>query len=380
MSLNHAIELVPQKNDPEVLLHPKATLCGPVLDHKFVCSGEMAPLSDGRVLMTYAGLSKNVHQLKIGEASVSVITSDSELSQEGWSSKREIIHHPECKACGPSLLRDKKGTLWLFYLGFIQHEEWQNGEPGNETVSDVWCARSDDDGKTWDDRKMIFKGYCGATRGAIQHPCGALVVPISYLVRNPGRYVSTCVVSKDDGKTWQLGEGIDIGQQGDHAGAVEPTVVELSDGRLWLLIRTNLGYFMDSYSSDCGMTWTKPVESALRSPSSPGFLHRLSSGRICLIWNNTMDRAERIEAVEGEIFSGSDIDMSVRDTLSVALTDDDGASWTKPVEVAKSLQLSYPKILEVSPGKLLFGCQWVSQDWDRLRPVYFKMNEKDLLG
>ena len=72
--------------------------------------------------------------------------------------------------------------------------------------------------------------------------------------------------------------------------------------------------------------------------------------------------------------------MSVRDTLSVSLTDDDGASWTEPVDVAKSLQLSYPKILEVSPGKLLFGCQWVSREWDRLRPVYFRMKEEDLLS
>ena len=37
---------------------------------------------------------------------------------------------------------------------------------------------------------------------------------------------------------------------GDHAGAIEPVVVERKDGTIWMLIRTTRGQFWQSTSSD----------------------------------------------------------------------------------------------------------------------------------
>ena len=48
---------------------------------------------------------------------------------------------------------------------------------------------------------------------------------------------------------------LDLGGQGDHSGAIEPTFEELSDGRLFMLIRTNYDQFWTAYSADKGQSW-----------------------------------------------------------------------------------------------------------------------------
>lgn len=368
---------MPSPDDSEILLHTDIRLCGPDYREAMVCTGGAALTGDGRVIAVFAGLPRSPHSLELGEGSLSIRYSKSpRLERDNWTDGHEIVRHEDCHAVGPSILRDRDGILWVFYLGFVR-SEWKDGEPTDRTVSNIWCVRSFDDGLTWVDRKCIFEGYCGATRGAIQVATGEIVVPISYVVRNPGRYLSACLVTRDGGETWELKGSMDIGQCGDHAGAVEPSVVELRDGRLWIQIRTNLGYFMDAYSSDLGVTWTDPVASAITSPSAPGYLLRLSSGRIALAWNNTMDRVASVEAKVGAEFSGDSIDMSLRDTLSIAFSDDDGVTWGLPVEIAKSLQLSYPRLLEITPGVILCGCQRVEPDWNHLRQINMLIRESD---
>lgn len=372
--------LQPSPDDSEILIHPEAQICGPDYEEAMVCTGGAALTGDGRVIVVFAGLPRSPHRLEPGEGSLSIRFSKSPtLERDNWTEGHEIVRHDDCHAVGPSILRDRDGVLWVFYLGFVR-SEWKDGEPTDRTISNIWCVRSYDDGITWTDRKCIFRGYCGATRGAIQVATGEIVVPISYVVRNPGRYLSACLVTRDGGETWELKGSVDIGQCGDHAGAVEPSVVELKDGRLWLQIRTNLGYFMDSYSSDLGLAWSPPVASAITSPSAPGYLLRIASGRIALAWNNTMDRAAKAEADADTEFSGDRIDMSLRDTLSIAFSDDDGASWSDPVEIAKSIQLSYPRLLEIAPGVILCGCQRVEPDWNRLRQVNLLLREADFLS
>jgi len=168
-------------------------------------------------------------------------------------------------------------------------------------------------------------------------------------------------VSADGGKHWKLSTNIDLGGHGDHAGAIEPTVVQLKDGRIWMLIRTTKGRLLESFSTDNGMTWGKATPTPIGSPSAPAYITRLKSGRLALVWNNTMATTRG------------------RDTLSMALSEDDGKSWTKPVECVRSVQLSYPFILEHEPGRLLVGCNHVMPGWKRVAPVLFRVSEQLLL-
>ena len=66
---------------------------------------------------------------------------------------------------------------------------------------------------------------------------------------------------------------------------MEATVAELSNGRLLMLIRTNLDRFWEAYSDDGGRYWREIRPSQIDASSSPGYLIRLASGRLALVWN-----------------------------------------------------------------------------------------------
>ena len=84
------------------------------------------------------------------------------------------------------------------------------------------------------------------------------------------------------GRSNRFGEA---GGYGDHAGALEPTVVELKDGRIWMMIRTNKGQFYQAFSNDHALTWTRANPTGILSPNAPGFVTRLQSGRLAFVWN-----------------------------------------------------------------------------------------------
>jgi len=353
---------------PEVWHHPEAEICGPQIDHAMCTGGKTIRLADGRIMMLYSG-PVNPHNRPPGTCRTYMRTSADECAT--WSAEREIIHHPECQAWGGPSLRDHEGALWVFYLGFYASvwDKATNEPDMDKTRSDLWAARSLDEGETWGDNQMIFGGYTGASNDAKVASSGHIIVPFSYLVPQPGRLVSACVVSPDGGATWELGEAIDIGQQGDHAGALEPVIVELQDGRIWMLIRTDLGHFLQAFSEDHGLSWSEPTPTQITSPSAPCHIIRLASGRLALIWNNFGEMSTDVR----------------RSALSMALSEDDGQSWTEPVVCLRALeaeypQVSYPCICEISPGEMLVSCNHVLSGWNRAQPVLMRISEKTLLN
>ena len=352
---------------PEVWRHEKAELCGPEIDHPMCTGGATIGLKGGRVLFIYSG-PVNPHGQPPGTCRTYARTSSD--GGRTWSDEREIVHHPECQACGGPLMRDRDGVLWLTYMAFYA-SVWdkETNEPDmSKTRSDLWAARSFDEGETWVDNRMIFRGYTGATTDLKQSSCGHIIAPFSYVAPNPGRLVSACVASADNGESWQLGRAIDIGQNGDHAGAIEPVVVELEAGRLWMLIRTDLGHFLQAFSADNGLTWSEPTPTQIISPSAPCHVVRLASRRLALVWNNAPAAAP-----------------APRQALSMALSEDDGATWTKPLVCVRAVeadypQTSYPFINEISPGVMLVGFNHVTKGWHSVRAKLFRVSEAILLG
>ena len=326
----------------------------------YPCStaGGSVVLSDGRVLFTYSG-PVNPHGKDPG--TTRIYGRISEDAGGTWGEERELIHHPECQACGPSILRTSDGVLRLFYMGFYA-SVWKDGNPVfPDCRSDLWTAISRDDGETWEGRQCIWQGYTGATNGALQAESGAMLVPFSYDVLDPGRLVSACVVSEDGGKTWTLGESIDMGGAGDHAGAIEPAVVQLRDGRILMMIRTQKGFLYQAFSDDDGMTWSAPQPTVLGSPNAPCYITRLADGRLAIVWNNTMATTKG------------------RDTIWIACSGDEAESWTEPLRIGKAEQLSYPFLLEVRPGRLMITCNHVRSGWQRVSPVVLLADESALL-
>lgn len=232
------------------------------------------------------------------------------------------------------VVRTRSGTLVAIYLDFTTYKfRWDNS--ANEPIEcclEIWAIRSLDGGKTWTDRHRVLEGYNPNFFGFIQTKSGRLIATVPHLAPSPGRYVACSLFSDDDGKTWKRSNLIDLGGHGHHSGAMEPSVVELSDGRLMMLIRTHWGRFWQAFSDDGGLSWRTILPCQIESTSAPGYLLKLQSGRLALVCNGEADRKE----------------------LVLYFSEDDGKSWTPPVVIArqKDGQISYPFMMERRAGEL----------------------------
>ncbi len=247
------------------------------------------------------------------------------------------------------------GTVVLSFLNMANiHFNWvqKTNLPTKNTRLDLCIVRSLDGGHTWQTPEIIQTGYCGATTSLIELRTGELVVSAQNLDYQNGRHFSLTYQSKDDGKSWQASNHLDIGGQGHHAGCYEGTLVELKDQTLWYCIRTNKDFFWHAYSDDKGLTWLK-VAPGIEASSSPAMLTRLKSGRIMMVFNQLYKANEnQVARVAGQF---SEIAASwQREELAICFSEDEGKTWTIPKVIAqcKDAWLSYPYVFEVQPGKL----------------------------
>jgi len=324
----------------------------------------------------------------LGDGSLMTIqggkTSISKDDGKTWSEPRSVYDGPApgipSDAC--KLLRTRDGVLVLVYMDMsVRKWGWDSAKhdaPGARL--DGWVIRRLDEGKTWVDRQRLLEGYCGALIDIIQTSSGRIVVPIQQMLHNPGRHAIRTHVSADDGKTWELGNIIDLGGCGHHDGAMEPTLAELSDGRLLMLIRTTLDRFWEAYSTDEGRYWRVLRPSQVDASSAPGYLLRLNSGRLALAWNRLYPEGKTTFRRAGGKGQSSEVAASrQREELSLAFSQDGGKTWTKPVVIAreKGKQLSYPYMFERAPGQL-----WVVTRYNRPQgtlPVCVSLKEADFV-
>ncbi len=236
------------------------------------CNGPFVNLPDGGIL------NVNPHGARI-----------SYNEGKTWSSPVFV-----CKGFNPKfpdshrLLITKSNVIILLYFNFDTYKfRWNSKlrEPEPECRLELWTIRSTDNGKTWKDNQKVLDGYNAEFFGFIQTSSGRVVASVEHLVNNPGRWVSFSIYSDDEGKTWEKSNIIDIGGSGHHSGAMEPTVAQLKDGRLLMLIRTNLNRFWQAISDNDGKYWRVIMPGDIDASSAPGHLLKLSSSRLVLVWN-----------------------------------------------------------------------------------------------
>ena len=239
-----------------------------------------------------------------------------------------------------ALLCTHTGTVILAFLDQSRyHYSWDRkaNKPKPDMLLPSYAVRSADGGKTWDTPVMLCRGWCGCIQDMLETRTGSIVIPGQELLFDKGRHATIPYVSTDAAKTWQRTQWLDIGGRGDHAGAIEGTLEQLRDGRLWLLLRSYHGFFYQSFSKDDGEHWTPPEPSPILSTGSPGKLKRLSDGRLVLVWNDIPHPG-----------------FKRREELSISFSDDDGRTWTPPRVVArcKGGRVAYTYLFEHRPGVL----------------------------
>jgi len=256
------------------------------------------------------------------------------------------------------LIRTRDGAIILAFMN-LNSRNWgwddEKNAPDREVRLDVWTVRSLDKGRTWQDAQRVQGGWCGAIRDIIQTSSGRVVFTAQILADNPPRHVTRAYSSDNDGKTWKAANILDLGGHGHHDGAIEATIVERRNNRIWMLLRTNLDYFWEAFSNDQGRYFREMRPTTIDASSSPAYLTRLESGRLAMTWNRLYLEGKDTANRRGGSLSESEASWE-RSELSIAFSDDDGATWTDPVVIARhedaSKRVSYPWIFERRPGEL----------------------------
>lgn len=266
-----------------------------------------------------------------------------------WSPLQVIVNYDALQAGNPAPVIDMfdpafpEGVVYLFYNTGNNHEgEVRKGKG----VREVWFVRSTDKGITWSDPVNITKqthrpnypsfnpaynfkedwrSYANTPGHAFQFQAGKfkgrIFVAANHSSGDPQTqfrdYQAHGYYSDDHGKTFRLSNSIDI------PGSNEAIAAELSGDRMIMSIRNQRGDIRSrilAYSSNGGASWdTAYFEPALPDPVCQGSILTLGhkKGKAIVASSNAADQKRR-------------------DNLTVRISEDEGATWTKTIPIDKS--------------------------------------------
>lgn len=279
-----------------------------------------------------------------------------------WSDPRPCCELPAGAWSAGAALLDRHGEIQLFFIRLRDGSEGR--KPAVDRFLDLWHLRSSGGRQRWSPPRRVHAGYIGAISSAIQLKSGRIVMPFGDWVAGreraapTGAIETTVITSDDDGATFQpspsrLVAPVTDDYNGDKVGACEPAIIELDDGRVLMLMRTQAGWLYQSISDD-GIHWPAAVPSVLHSSTGPPALLKLKDGRVLLAWNH----CEMPPKVGGQGVYGG------RDALHAAVADPGLARWTGLREVyrdpTRNLEppkrgdrgTAYPDLLPMRDGRV----------------------------
>ncbi len=239
-----------------------------------------------------------------------------------WSTPRVEFPVPNDSAPTTRTLVDRSGRL---HVCFLVCRGRGNRRHGVDLFYDIWHTRTDPQRRRWSPPRRIWAGYVGALREMVQLRQGRILLPVGKWVRphtSPtGSNEVRVLWTDDEGLRWHespVALTVPVQPHGGRIGAVEPTLVQLRSGKLWMLIRNDSGWLYQSFSQ-AGIRWTRPEPSRFPASESPAKLLRLPRGGILLLWNN----CQELLPPPGKNFPA----YSGRDALHAALSLDEGRTW-----------------------------------------------------
>lgn len=272
--------------------------------------GAFVTLKDGRILFAYTHFTGG----GTDSAAAHLAGRYSGDGGQTWTAEDTVVLPNEARmnVMSVSLLRLRTGEIGLFYLRKNSPEDCR-----------AYLRRSKDEAKTWGEPTLCTppEGYYVVNNDrVVQLQSGRLVIPAARHNVPGGRWtaraVALCFVSDDNGKTWRKGRGELEGPKQSKTGLQEPGVVELKDGKLLMLCRTDQGCQYRSCSADGGDTWSPAEPTDIQSPVSPASVKRIpKTGDLLLVWNDhaKVDAAHRAK----------------RTPFTAAVSRDEGKTWGK---------------------------------------------------
>ncbi len=309
-------------------------------EHPRYTEGSIVALNDGSLLFAVT----EFHGSGSDFAQAHVVARQSTDGGRTWSASRVLQPNTGgMNVMSVTLRRLADGSIGMVYLQKNSHSELT-----------PYLRISTDEGATFGEPVKVSTaaGYHVVNNDRITAlSTGRLLLPAASTpdVATNNHFQSHCFLSDDGGKTWRDSKGkVDA----DKRGAMEPEVIELKDGRIMMLVRTQLGYPGKAYSEDGGDTWGPMTSLGIQGPEAPTTLRRIpSTGDLLLIWNNTY--------APGAGHGGK------RTPLTAAISRDEGETWTVVgnLESDSSRTFSYISLIFV-------GDRAVMSYWDQGKGGY----------
>lgn len=249
----------------------------------------------------------------------------------------------------------------------------------NGSFLDYECIvlKSKDNGHHWENMGKLppLEGFT-FVRGLIKLQDGTLLLPYQqYLLKEDEenellssltrKYIwnieaKNCqngvYISYDNGKTFVKGGECEIPLYVNNAKRwawTEPTIVQLSDHRIVMLLRVdNEGYLYRSDSFDNGKTFTKPYKTDILNPNNKVKLIKMEDGRIALVHT-----------------PNATIGFKGRQPLQIWISDDD----MKTFQYKKDL-VTFPGWISYPDGFIENNCLYLSFEFNR-HDLYFIKEE-----
>jgi sialidase-1 len=285
--------------------------------------GSLIDLDDGSLLCAMTSFSANTSDF----AKAQIVGRTSTDGGRTWGEPRVLQENTGGLNVMSVTLRRLKapaepGTIAMFFLQKNAYDDLR-----------LYVRFSNDEAQTFGEPVLVTpdSGYHVVNNDRVtQLSTGRLVVPAASTadVEKENHFVCHCYVSDDGGQTWRATPGkVDVAKRG----AMEPEVIELKDGRLMMIIRTQLGQIATSLSEDGGETWSAAGKLDVVAPEAPATIRRIpATGDLLLIWNNVHDA--------GAGHGGA------RTPLNTAISTDDGQTWRNVKVLEPDLQRTYSYI------------------------------------
>ena len=215
-----------------------------------------------------------------------------------------------------SFVRSRTGDVLFFFL-----------QKNSLTDLKAYVRRSTDDARTWGEPVLVTAdpGYHVMNNArVIQLRSGRLLAPVASTKQvgtKTDDFRTSVYLSDDDGRTWRRSRTL---LSAPKRGAMEPGLVELKDGRVMQIIRTQTGFIWRSFSSDGGETWTDASPWDIESPESPATLAVTPGGDWLLVWNPKVVWSNPEKTVLGANHGGA------RTPLASMVSADEGRTWSRP--------------------------------------------------
>ena len=287
-----------------------------------------------------------------GNSGVGIVMSRLPHREHHWTQTKLIDTEEGVSYQNPAVFQEPDGTLDLY------HSTQKAG--AGEADAHVLHAVSKDNGETWTKPELLF-GKPGAfdRHPLLILPNGSWLLPMDYVTskgigEGSETNYSVTELTSDQGKTWR--ECVMAGT----LGKVQPTVVQTAPGHLLAFLRSRAADWIYSSTSEDGCTWTASAPTGLPNNNASVQLFRLRNGHLVLAFNNTQTNRDGGKPVEG-----------LRKPLSVALSEDDGKTWSYVRDVENGRpgyglsemkikqpgreEYSYPTIMQASSGKIFIA-------------------------